>query len=141
MFAGKGNQGAGGARHPSPVGSARDFGDVFLALALWRMLQLDEFFARELPAGRADVPWALMACVLSVARFVEPGSELHIEDTWYRRTALPELLGVAVEQVNDSRLYRTLDAVLPLKSETRSAPANRGWASCSRPIWRSCCTT
>ena len=99
------------------VGSARDFGEVFLGLALWRMLQLDEFFARELPEGREEVPWAAMACVLGLARFLEPDSELHIEDTWYRRTALAELLGVSVAQVNDTRLYRTLDVVLPLKSK------------------------
>jgi len=99
------------------VGRSRDFGDVFVALAVWRMLALDEFFARELPAGREEVPWAAMACVLALARFLEPDSELHIEDTWYRRTALAELLGVSVEQVNDSRLYRTLDVVLPLKAK------------------------
>lgn len=99
------------------VGRSRDCGDVFLALALWRMLQFDELFARELPAGREEVPWVAMACVLALARFLEPDSELHIEDTWYRRTALAELLGVSVEPVNDSRLYRTLEVVLPLKAK------------------------
>ncbi len=98
------------------VGAARDFGEVFLALALWRMLDLDELFVRDLPCGNEEVPWAVMACILAVARFVEPESELHVEDTWYRRTVLPELLGVPEEAVNDSRLYRTLDVVLPLKS-------------------------
>ena len=98
------------------VDRPRDFGEVFVALALWRMLGLDELCARELPQGREEVPWALMACLMTVARLVEPSSELHIEDTWYRRTALCELLGVAVEQVNDSRLYRTLDVMLPLKT-------------------------
>jgi len=98
------------------VGQVRDFGDVFLALALWRMLDLDALLDRDLPRGQEEVPWALMACLLTIARFVEPSSELHVEDTWYLRTALPELLGVPAEAVTDSRLYRTLDAVLPLKS-------------------------
>src|SRR5260370_122474 len=53
----------------------------------------------------------------TVAYLVEPSSELHIEDTWYRRTVLPELLGVGIEQVNDSRLYRALDVALPLKEK------------------------
>jgi transposase len=92
-----------------------DFGDVFLALALWRMLGLDEVFEEELPEGREEVPWHLMACVLAVARFVEPSSELHVEDTWYRRTTLSELLGIPVDEVEEHRLYRTLDRVLPLK--------------------------
>jgi transposase len=90
---------------------------VFLALTLWNTLGLDDFFANALEIGREDVPWALMACILTVARFVEPNSELHVEDTWYRRTALSSILGVHVEQVNDSRLYRTLDKVLPLKQQ------------------------
>jgi hypothetical protein len=29
----------------------RDFGDIFLALSLWRILSLDEFFSQTLPAG------------------------------------------------------------------------------------------
>ena len=99
------------------VTNTRDFGDVFLALTLWNTLGLDDFFANALEIGREDVPWALMACILTVARFVEPNSELHVEDTWYRRTALSSILGVHVEQVNDSRLYRTLDKVLPLKQQ------------------------
>jgi transposase len=99
------------------VGAARDFGDVFLGLAVWRALGLDEFFAREMPAGREALPWGVMACILTLARVLEPSSELHIEDTWYRRTALPELLAASIAQVNDTRLYRTLDAVLPLKEK------------------------
>jgi transposase len=99
------------------VTNTRDFGDVFLALTLWNTLGLDDFFANALEIGREDVPWALMACILTVARFVEPNSELHVEDTWYRRTALSSMLGVHVEKVNDSRLYRTLDKVLPLKQQ------------------------
>jgi transposase len=99
------------------VKSALDYGDVFLGLALWRMLGLDAFFERELPRGREEVPWSTVACILTLARLLEPSSELHIEDTWYRRTALPKLLGASVEQINDTRLYRALDVVLPLKTK------------------------
>ena len=97
------------------VEGTRDFGDVFLALALWRMLGLDQVFEKELPEGREEVPWHLMVCLLAIARFVEPSSELHVEDTWYRRTALSDMLGVRVDQVTDTRLYRTLDRALGLK--------------------------
>jgi transposase len=98
------------------VEQTRDFGDVFLGLTLWRMLGLDEFFSQSLPTGREEVSFSLMACLLTIARFVEPDSELHVEDTWYRRTALAQMLSVAVEKVNATRLYRTLDVILPLKS-------------------------
>ena len=99
------------------VERTRDFGDVFLALTLWRMLGFDELFSKKLPAGREEVSWSLMACVLTIARFVEPDSELHVEDTWYRRTALGQMLAVAAGKVNTTRLYRTLDTILPLKSD------------------------
>ncbi len=95
----------------------RDFGDIYLALSLWRILGLDEFFSQKLPAGREDVSFSLMSCLLTIARFAEPDSELHVEDTWYRRTALDQMLAVAVEKVNATRLYRTLDVILPLKTD------------------------
>jgi len=68
-----------------------------------------------MPAGREDVPWPIMAAILTIGRFCEPSSELHIADTWYRRTALDDLLGVPVERVHTTRLYDGLDALLPHK--------------------------
>jgi transposase len=93
----------------------RDFGDVWLALGLWRLVQLDRLLAKLMPIGREDVGWSDMAAILTLARFCEPASELHIEHTWYRRTALDELLGVPVEKVNTDRLYAALDVLLPHK--------------------------
>jgi transposase len=94
---------------------SRRFGDVWLGWTLWRAVGLDQFCAARLPAGRAQVPWATMAAILVIARLCEPSSELHIAEDWYRRTALEDLLGVAVERVNDDRLYRALDRLLPHK--------------------------
>jgi transposase len=94
----------------------RDFGPVWLALGLWRLLQLDELFQRLLPSGREDVPWPLTAAILVIARFCRPSSELFIEHTWYRSTALEDLLGVPVDKVHTDRLYAGLDHVLPHKS-------------------------
>jgi len=93
----------------------RDFGDVWLALGLWRLLKLDVLLAEQMPAGEEEVPWAVVAAILTIARFCEPSSELHIADTWYRRTALDDLLGVTVEQIHTRRLYEGLDALLPHK--------------------------
>ncbi len=93
----------------------RDFGDVWLALGLWRLLKLDVLLSERMPAGDEEVPWPVVAAILTIARFCEPSSELHIADTWYRRTALDDLLGVAVEQVHTRRLYEGLDALLPHK--------------------------
>ena len=57
------------------------------------------------------------ALILIIARLLEPSSELHIAEQWYPKTALPELLGVPVDRVDDNRLYRALDELLPHKEE------------------------
>jgi transposase len=93
----------------------RHFGDVWLGLRLWQALQFDTLLEQWLPQGREEVPWAKMAAVLVLARFCEPSSELHIAEDWFRRTALGDLLGVADDKVNDDRLYRALDRLLPYK--------------------------
>ena len=47
----------------------------------------------------------MVAAILTIARFCRPQSELHIESTWYRGTALEDLLGVPVDKVHTDRLY------------------------------------
>jgi transposase len=94
----------------------RDFGDVWMAWGLWRLLGLDTLLEELASEGREEVPWPVVAAILTIARFCEPQSELHIETTWYRRTALEDLLGVAVEKVHTDRLYSGLDWLLPHKA-------------------------
>jgi len=93
----------------------RRFGDAWLAQKLWRMAKLDVFFDKVFPVGREEISWGVMAELLVVARLCEPSSELHIAEDWLRKTALPELLGIAEEKINDDRLYRALDEILPHK--------------------------
>ena len=93
----------------------RRFGDVWLGLRLWQALGLDQWLERRLPAGREAVPWSAMVAVLVIARLCEPSNELHIAEDWFRRTALSDLLGLAEAKVNDDRLYRALDRLLPHK--------------------------
>ncbi len=95
----------------------RDFGDVWLALGLWRLLGLDKLLAKLMPSGREEIDWPVVAAILTMARLCEPSSELHIADTWYRRTALQDLLGVPAERIHTRRLYEGLDALLPHKEE------------------------
>lgn len=91
------------------VERSRQFGDVYLALALWRGTGLDQLCEQLLPAGKEHVPWEKMAAVLVTARPCEPCSELHIAEDWYRRTALADLLQLKEKHVNKDRLYRALD--------------------------------
>lgn len=94
----------------------RTFGDVWLGWTLWRALRLDAWLERLMPTGREAVPWATMAAVLVLARLCEPSSELHIAEDWYRQTALEDLLALPAALVNDDRLYRALDRLLPHKT-------------------------
>ena len=97
------------------VERSRSFGDVWLGWVLWKALGLDDFCREVFPAGRETVSWADTASILAIARLCEPSSELHIAEDWYRHTALEDLLGVASDRVEETRLYRALDRLLPHK--------------------------
>jgi hypothetical protein len=102
------------------VERSRSFGDVWLGWVLWKTLGLDDFCHDAFPAGRETVSWADTAAILAIARLCEPSSELHIAEDWYRRTALEDLLGVASDRVEETRLYRALDRLLPHKRALES---------------------
>jgi len=95
----------------------RHFGDAYLGLLLWNRLGLATFCREAMPAGREEIPWSIMAAILVLARFCAPSSELQIAEFWYEKTALDDLLGVPCDKVNDDRLYRALDSLLPHKDE------------------------
>lgn len=97
------------------VERGRRFGDVWLGWQLWQALELDRFFERHLRSGREEIPWPMLAAILVVARLCEPSSELHIAEDWLRRTALGDLLTIPEDKINDDRLYRGMDRLLPHK--------------------------
>ena len=107
------------------VERSRQFGDVYLALALWRGTGLEEVCERLLPIGKEHIAWAKMAAVLVLARFCQPSSELHIAEDWYRRTALTDLLQLGDEEINKDRLYRGLDHLLVHKAALEAHLAKR----------------
>jgi transposase len=93
----------------------RRFGDVYLGLLLWNKLGLAGFCRDHIPSCREEVRWSIMAAILVLARFCAPSSELQIAEFWYGKTALEDMLGVPEDKINDDRLYRALDALLPHK--------------------------
>jgi len=107
------------------VERSRQFGDVYLALCLWRGMGLEDLCRRLLPMGQERVAWAKMAAVLTTARLCEPSSELHIAEDWYRRTALCDLLQLGDAEVNKDRLYRGLDRLLAHKEALEAHLAAR----------------
>jgi hypothetical protein len=99
------------------VERTRRFGDCYLGLELWKRLQLEDFFVLQLDKDQADVPWSRVVAVLAINRLCDPGSELAVEQHWYPSTALEDLLHIEKGKINDTRLYRCLDRLLPLKSK------------------------
>ena len=95
---------------------SRQFGDVYLALALWRGTGLAKLCEELLPVGKERVAWEKIAAVLVAARLCEPSSELHIAEDWYRRTALCDLLQLEDALLNKDRLYRALDQLVRHKT-------------------------
>jgi transposase len=93
-----------------------DFGGPWLGLELLRRLRLDEFLTGHLPEGKEQIPWGVMVEVLVLCRLCHPSSELYIAEHYFEQTALADLLGVPADKINDDRLYRALDQLLPQKA-------------------------
>jgi len=98
------------------VERVRDFGGAWLSLQAMDIIGLADFLRTAMPDGRAEVNWWVMCSILVSCRLCCPSSELRLAQSLYERTALQDLLGVPAAQVNDDRLYRTLDRLLRYKS-------------------------
>ena len=103
--------------HKVRLERTRQFGACSLGLELWKRLGLDRFFEQTVDDQAADVPWSRVAALLTINRLCAPGSELGIEQRWYPSTALEDLLAIEEGKINDTRLYRCLDRILPHKTK------------------------
>jgi len=99
------------------VGAIRGFGGPFLAWQVIQKLGLRAFLAGQIESGKEQIGWEVMALVLVILRLLEPSSELRIAEHLFERTALDALLGIDAAKVNDDRLYRALDKLLPHRDE------------------------
>ena len=102
--------------HGVRVERSRQFGGCWLGLELLRQLGLSQLLDKLLLQGREGISWSVMAQILVLGRMVEASSELRLAEHTYEASALAELLGVPAEKVNDDRLYRSLDRLLPHKT-------------------------
>jgi transposase len=90
----------------------RQFGDVWLALWLWRFLKLDEILDRHVPQGKETIRPADIVALEVINRLCKPCSEFALAEHWYASTGLEDLLGIPDSAVTKDRLYRTLDQLL-----------------------------
>jgi transposase len=107
------------------VENRRNFGGPWLGMELIEQLELKGFLAEAMPHGDEDIPWSLMTLVLVLCRLCQPSSELHISEHVYGNSALADLLGIPAEKINEQRLYRALDALLPHKEALEVFLKNR----------------
>jgi transposase len=98
------------------VGRVRDFGGYWLGLHMLDKLELNSFLEQTLPHGREDIDWSIMSLALVLWRLCEPSSELYMVEHLYEKSPLADLLGISEEKMNDHRLYRSLDKLLPHKA-------------------------
>jgi transposase len=93
----------------------RQWGGCWLALQLWRELELDEFWLERLPPSRKGTRWDEVLQVLVVYRLLSPGSEWRLHREWYGRSALPDLLGLD-GVIDEHVLYDCHDLLLEHKT-------------------------
>ena len=93
----------------------RQWGACWLALELWKTLELDEFWSQWLAPSREGTPWRLLLTALTVYRLIDPGSEWRLHRQWFDASALSDLLGPDFQLGCKENVYRTLDRLLEHK--------------------------
>jgi transposase len=93
----------------------RQWGACWLALWLWKLLKLDEFWSERLEPSREGTQWRLILKALSAYRLIDPGSEWRLHRQWFDASALSDLLGPDFQLGCKENLYRTLDKLLEHK--------------------------
>ncbi|HJT11979.1 MAG TPA: IS1634 family transposase [Dongiaceae bacterium] len=93
----------------------RQWGACWLALTLWRELQLDRFWRERLPVSRKGTRWDQVLFVLVTYRLIAPGSEWRLHREWFQRSALADLLGEDAGLSESHKLYRCHDRLLAHK--------------------------
>lgn len=94
----------------------RQWGACWLAVTLWRELQLDRFWSDRLPASRKGTRWTDVLLVLVAYRLLAPGSEWRLHREWFHRSAMADLLSDDVGLSEIHKLYGCHDRLLQHKT-------------------------
>ena len=97
------------------VRNMRNWGEIWLGLQLWDMLELDGFWSKHLVQSRKGTDWLALLKAIVIYRLTAPGSELQMHERWLKDSAAEELFGSGV-LTGRSTLYNCLDkALYPLE--------------------------
>ncbi len=95
----------------------RQWGACWVAITLWHLLKLSEFWSGRLPQSREGTQWLHVLIALVVYRLIDPGSEWRLHRHWYEHSALGDLLGEDFSLAAKDNLYRCLDRLLEHRAE------------------------
>jgi transposase len=95
----------------------RQWGACWVALTVWNVLKLSEFWSRRLPPSREGTRWLNVLMTLVIYRLIDPGSEWRLHRQWYAQSALGDLLGEDFGLVAKDNLYRCLDRLVKHREE------------------------
>jgi len=95
----------------------RQWGACWLALQLWRELDLDAFWFDRLPVSREGTPWLKVLKTLVAYRLIDPGSEWRLHRQWFDASAMADLLDADFALAEKNTLYRCLDKLVAHKDE------------------------
>ena len=95
----------------------RQWGACWVAITLWHLLKLSEFWTDRLPQSREGTHWLHVLIALVVYRLIDPGSEWRLHRHWYEHSALGDLLGEDFSLAAKDNLYRCLDRLLEHRVE------------------------
>lgn len=84
--------------------------DVAVLHRLWQHSGMPELLDRCMRAGDSDVLPRDVVEAMCIQRCVAPSSKSALP-AWFEATALPELIGIAPGQMNNTRIHRVLDAL------------------------------
>jgi len=95
----------------------RQWGACWVALTVWNLLKLSEFWSSRLPPSREGTRWLNVLITLVIYRLIDPGSEWRLHRQWYEQSALGDLLGEDFGLVAKDNLYRCLDRLVKHREE------------------------
>ena len=95
----------------------RQWGACWVALTIWHLLKLSEFWSSRLPPSREGTRWLNVLSALVIYRLIDPGSEWRLHRQWYEQSALGDLLGEDFALAAKDNGYRCLDRRLAHRQE------------------------
>jgi hypothetical protein len=95
----------------------RQWGACWVALTVWNLLRLSEFWSSRLPPSREGTRWLNVLITLVIYRLLDPGSEWRLHRQWYEQSALGDLLGEDFGLAAKDNFYRCLDRLVKHREE------------------------